>query len=187
VGGQRILYGIDRLPATLSPDDPRLPAISVDASPLRLNSLPLPLDAWGDGADGHAARVTATHAWLLAACGDYNGALRRDVARYLDLVAGHIEDHRDELTAGLARFHGLYQPEDWFWSALRPLPRAWWWRDGEPAHADLSFWDGDAVIAIRPDDFATDDLPTALQYFWRDETLPVSPFRREFSVTPSSP
>jgi hypothetical protein len=183
VGGQRILYGLDRLPATLPLDDPRLPAIDLDTAPLRLNSHPLPLDAWGDAAAGHTGRVEAMRAWLLTASGDYNGALRRGVTRYLDLVAAHIEDHRHELAADLARYHGLYQPEDWFWSALRPLPRAWW----RQSRADLAFWDGSEIIAAHPSDFETNDLPAPFQLFWRGETLPMSPFRRGLSLTPSSP
>ena len=165
----RILYGLERLPRTLSADDDRLPAVVVGASPLRLNSQPLPAEAWADD------RMAAMRAWLLSGCGDYNGALRGRVTRYLSAIAAHLADHRDELAAGLARFHGLYQPEDWIWSALRPLPRAWW-REGDIwRNADLLFWNGNAVV-----DPAGDELPHSLRFFWRGETLPASPFRRSF-------
>jgi hypothetical protein len=174
----RMLYGLDRLPTTLSADDPRLPAVDLGAAPLRLNSVALPTDAWGTGGTDHVARMAAIRVWLLTGCGDYNEASRRAVARYLDAIAAHVTLHHDALAGGLARFHGLYQPHDWCWSALRPLPRAWWQRDGVWTRADLAFWDGNAVIEARAPDFATGDLPTAFRHFWHGEILPVSPFRR---------
>jgi hypothetical protein len=189
--GARMLFGLDRLPSTLAADDARLPAVDVDATPLRLNSLPLPIEAWPDG-DDHAARMAALRTWLLASCGDYNEPLRRAVTHYLDAIEAHIAHHHDALASGLARFHGLYQPEDWCWSALRPLPRAWWRHDDNWARADLAFWDGRAVIAMAARDFATGQLPAQFQQFWHGETLPVSPFRKTFprgeiSLKPSSP
>jgi hypothetical protein len=193
--GLRILYGLDRLPSTLSADDPRLPAVNLSATPLRLNSLALPAEAWDAGALDHAARMAAVRTWLLAGCGDYNAALRRGVTQYLDAIESHVARHGDALSAGLTRFHGLYRAQDWCWSALRPLPRCWWQRDGAWVRADLAFWDGNAVIAMRPRDFDAGTLPVPLQQFWIGETLPVSPFRRPFpatpgdgiSLTPSSP
>jgi hypothetical protein len=197
--GPRILHGLDRLPLTLAADDDRLPAINLSAAPLRLNSVPLPVAAWNDGRGNdaeadHAARMTAMRSWLLAGCGDYNVALRRSVTRYLDAVCAHVVRHRDDLANDLARFHGLYRVEDWCWSALRPLPRAWWRQDGAWMRADLAFWDGNAVIAMNSRDFDTGDLPTAFQHFWTGEILPVSPFRLAFpavpggvSLTPSFP
>lgn len=194
MSGRRILFGLERLPATLAADDIRLPAVHVGAVPLRLNSLPLPAEAWDAGVEDHAARMAAVRDWLLAGCGDYNVALRRGVTQYLDAIAGHVAQHEDALTDGLAQFHGLYRAEDWCWSALRPLPRAWWQQDGVWRRADLAFWDGSAVIALPPAAFAAGGLPVALQTFWSGEILPVSPFRRGFptgadavALTPSSP
>jgi hypothetical protein len=190
----RILYGLKRLPTTLAADDARLPAVNLGAAPLRLNSVPLPVAAWDGGEADHTARMVAVRSWLLASCGDYNQALRRGVTQYLDAIADHVTHHRDDLAAGLARFHGLYRVEDWCWSAPRPLPRAWWCQDGAWVRADLAFWDGNAVIAMRPRDFEAGDLPVPFQQFWNGETLPVSPFRRAFpsgldgvSLIPSSP
>ena len=192
--GLRILYGLDRLPSTLAADDVRLPAVQLGAAPLRLNSLPLPFEAWDAGGRDHAARMAAVRSWLLAGCGDYNAALRRGTAQYLDVIEAHVAQHGDALAADLARFHGLYRVQDWCWSALRPLPRSWWQQDGAWVRADLAFWDGNAVIAMQPRDFDTDVLPVAFQHFWTGEILPVSPFRRPLpempdrvSLTPSSP
>jgi hypothetical protein len=122
--GLRILFGLGRLPATLAADDARLPAVQAGPAPLRLNSVPLPIEAWGAGEADHAARVAAMRSWLLAACGDYNAALRRGVTQYIDAIEIHVAQHCDALARELAQFHGLYQPQDWCWSALRPLPRA---------------------------------------------------------------
>jgi hypothetical protein len=186
MAGARIVYGLDRLPATLAFDDARLPAVDVGAAPLRLNSLPLPVDAWGSAETDHRARMAALRAWLLVSCGDYNAALRRGVSRYLDAVAAHVARHREALAADLVRFHGLYQPEDRCWSALRPLPRAWWRQDGSWVRAELAFWDGNDVIIVRSSDFDTDELPGPLQHFWNGERLPVSPFRRLFPSGPET-
>jgi hypothetical protein len=198
MNGLRLLYGLDRLPATLAADDPRLPAVDLGPSPLRLNSVPLPVDAWGatggDRTADHAARMTALRSWLLAGCGDYNEPLRRGITRYLDAVETHVTLHRDDLATGIARFHGLYRVEDWCWSALRPLPRAWWRQNGTWMRAELAFWNGNEVIAVRSRDFESGRLPAQFEYFWNGETLPVSPFRRAFpsgpgaaSLRPSSP
>jgi hypothetical protein len=188
----RILYGLDRLPATLSADDSRLPAVQLGEAQLRLNSFPLPIEAWDSGPVDHAARMTAVRTWLLAGCGDYNAALRRGITQYLDAVETHVAQHGEALAADLTQFDGLYQPHDWCWSALRPLPRAWWRQNGSWQHADLAFWNGNAVIAMQPKE--TGILPVPFQRFWTGQTLPVSPFRRPFpglpdavSLIPSSP
>jgi len=188
--GMRLLYGLERLPSTLAADDARLPAVDLGRTPLRLNSVPLPADSW----DADAARMATVRSCLLASCGDYNEPLRRGITQYLDAVEAHLTQHRDDLAAGLARFHGLYRVEDWCWSALRPLPRAWWQQNGTWSRAELAFWNGSEVIAMRSRDFESGLLPVQFQHFWNGETLPVSPFRRAFptgpdavSLKPSSP
>ena len=192
--GVRILYGLDRLPSTLAADDARLPAVDLGAKPLQLNSVPLPVEVWDAGGADHAARMEVMRSWLFASCGDYNEPLRRGIARYLDAVAGHVALHRDTLATGLAQFDGLYRVEDWYWSALRPLPRAWWRQGSAWVRADLAFWNGNEVISMRSRDFETAELPIAFQQFWNGEILPVSPFRRPIpagldglSLKPSSP
>ncbi|MSP01609.1 MAG: hypothetical protein EXR07_11265 [Acetobacteraceae bacterium] len=172
------------MPSTLSTDDTRLPAVDLVAAPLRLNSVALPAEAWGSGDPDRAPRIQAMRTWLLASCGDYNVALQRAVTRYLEAITTHAADNSDALATGLAPFLGLYRVEDWCWSALRPLPRAWWRQDGAWLHADLAFWDGSAVIAMTSRDFATGELPRPFQNFWKGQTLPVSPFRREFPTSP---
>ncbi len=187
VSVMRVLYGLDRVPQTLSPDDPRLPSVMLGAEPLRLNTVPLPPASWGGGED-HAARMAAMLAWLQAGCGEYNGASRRFMATYLEDVARHVVDHRAVLEEKLAPFAGLYRVEDWCWSALRPLPRAWWLVENIWHRADVAFWDGRCLVSVgrghRPD----------LAAFWDGQILPASPFRRILpagfggpALRPSSP
>jgi hypothetical protein len=171
----RVLYGLERLPKTLSVDDPRLPGIDLSPAPLRLNSIPLPAASWVGAAD-HDSRWAALEAWLLADCGDYNKAVRRAVSRYLSDVAAHITAHEDEIAGLIQPFAGLYRVQDWAWSALRPLPRAWWRQDGVWKHADIAFWDGAQMLTERP----------SLGRFWEGQTLPRNPFRRVLP-TPSFP
>ena len=173
----RILFGLDRLPASLDPGDPRLPGVEPGPGKLRLNSVPVPAEFWPAGMD-HAARRAAFRGWILEHCGDYNEALRRAVGRYLDAVAAHVAAHREELAQGLARYEGLFAVEDWVWSALRPLPRAWWRTGDTWSRAPVAFWDGRDVIAMTPGDLDAAALPPSLEKFWRGQVLPVSPFRR---------
>jgi hypothetical protein len=171
----RILYGIETLPRDA--DNPRLPAVTVGPAPLRINSVPLPADL-APAEPGHAARVAALGDWLLAQCGDYAADRRRFISAYLDWIAGAIAAERAALEQKLARFDGLFAPEDFFWSAPRPLPRAWLPRAGGWERADVVFWDGSQALrldAALPPDV---QMPDALKRFWEGETLPKSPFRR---------
>lgn len=161
----RLLYGLERLPTTLSPDDPRLPAVTVGQGPLRLHSVAAPQSAWPERLD-FASCWAAYGAWLQSACGAYRLAPRRFIESYLALVAAQVQAHRAELEEGLARYDGLYRATDWCWSAWRPLPLAW----GPEGRVDMAFWTGSALIPATEANFP--------QRFWEGETLPVSPFRR---------
>jgi hypothetical protein len=200
----RIPFGLDRLPRTLRTDDPRLPGVTVGADKLRLNSEPLPAEAMTSAAGDHAARVAAMKLFLHGLCGDYAPQRLRFVDCYLDCMAAHLDAHRDELARDMQRYDGLYAPEDWLWSALRPLPRAWLPGEGGTVLVDLAFWDGTRAIAIdvggsqavagvvlcriTPDMLAGDPLallealPDNFRYFWREQTLPCSPFRRRIPL-----
>jgi hypothetical protein len=171
----RILYGLETLPR--DPNNPRLPSVTVGPALLRLNSDALPADV-APVEQSHAARITALGDWLLAQCGDYAADRRRFVSSYLAWVAASIAAHRAELAAQLARFDGLFAPEDFFWSAPRPLPRAWLPREGGWERADLVFWDGRQALRMDPARPPDVQLSDALTRFWAGETLPKSPFRR---------
>jgi hypothetical protein len=203
----RIPFGLDRLPRTIALDDPRLRCAEVaDGAPLRLNSEPVPADAMPLAIGDHATRVAAAGAWLASLCGDYAPLQRQFIAVYLGCIAAEIEAHRAELAERVKPFDGLYAPEDFLWSALRPLPRGWVPAEGRLLQADMVFWDGTQVVAIeaaareterqkalhaagvavhRIEPGALGDpaslgalLPQGFQRFWHGETLPASPFRR---------
>jgi hypothetical protein len=184
-------------------DDPRLPAVTVAAETVRLHTVPLPPDAMQDMIGDHAARIAAMTAWLQGLCGDYAPLRRRFIAAYLGWAAAEIAAHRAALEDALRRYDGLYVPEDFLWSAPRPLPRAWLPAGGERLFAEIAFWidgtplaielsaretprqvafrdAGIAVVRLEPEalgDFAA-GLPEFPRAFWRGERLPVSPFRR---------
>jgi hypothetical protein len=201
----RLLYGLERLPEGLAVDDVRLPGVVLDAAPLRVNSEPLP-PAFFPPNDNHAMRVAALAGWLNAACGDYAPLRRRFVALYLSYVAAHLDRHRDVLADRLRRFDGLYRVEDFFWSALRPLPRAFVPAGQSSVLVDFAFWDGRQLVVVMVGEAAIADalrtcdcvicripanelagdpekviekyLPTSFREFWKAEVLPMSPFRR---------
>jgi hypothetical protein len=77
--------------------------------------------------------------------------------RYFAWIGERIAAERDELSALLAPFGGLYRPEDFAFSAWRPLPRAHLFapdRGGaadDPSQwlrVDFAFWSGDAILAL---------------------------------------
>ncbi len=182
--GHRLLYGLGRIPASAPPGDPRLPSVRLGAAPLRLNTEPLPPAAMPADASTHPARLDAVRAWLAAASGDYAPRTRRFLDAYLAFVAACIEQHRDVLESRLRRFDGLYAVEDWTWSALRPLPRAWQPGPSGATPVDLAFWDGARLLTV---DMAAQPrmealFPDPLHTFWAGETLPASPFRRTLPV-----
>jgi len=203
---KRIPFGLDRLPRSIGFDDPRLQAAPAGAELLRLNTEALPLAAMPAVAADHAARVAAAVDWLISLCGDYAPLRRRFIGAYFAFLAAQIDAHRAALAAGLARYDGLYAPDDWVWSAPRPLPRAWlagpdgalpaeiaFWDGGQPLAIELSARDtprqaalqqaGFAVLRITPDALADPTalgalLPGPFHTFWRGQTLPASPFRQ---------
>ena len=78
----RLLFGMDRLPRSASPDDPRLPGCALTPWPLRLHTEPLPPDHAAAGQGSHAARLAAAEAWLMTGCGAYAPLRQRIGMRY---------------------------------------------------------------------------------------------------------
>ncbi len=144
----RILFGLDRLPRTMDADDPRLPGVPAEGGMLRLNTEPLPAAAMAGVAGDHAARLAALRRWLEGLCGEYAAVRRRFVALYCEMVSAAVAARREELAAGLARFDGLYAPEDWVWSAPRPLPRAWVPGAGGLVFAEVAFRLAEGPVAV---------------------------------------
>lgn len=202
----RIPFGLDRLPRSIGFDDPRLPTAPAGAGLLRLNTEPLPQTAMPEVQGDHAARVTTAMEWLFSLCGDYAPLRRRFVTSYFAFLAAEVEAHRRHLTEALAGYDALYAPDDWLWSAPRPLPRAWLPGPNGLLPAEIAFWDGEKplaiglsardtpreaaleaagiqVLRIGPDALVAPPilgalLPAPFHGFWRGQTLPSSPFRR---------
>jgi hypothetical protein len=203
----RIPYGLDRLPRAIALDDPRLRCAEVGDDRLRLNTEALPADAMPLAIGDHAARVAAGTAWLVSLCGDYAPLQRQFIVAYFGFIAAHLGAHKAELVERVKPYDGLYAPEDFLWSALRPLPRGWVPGQGKLLQADMVFWDGAQAIAIElsaretekqkalqaagvavcriePNMLGSDPvqfgqmLPKNVQHFWDDQILPSSPFRR---------
>jgi hypothetical protein len=200
----RIPYGLDRLPR-----DPSLRCAEVGDEALRLNSEPVPADAMPLAIGDHAARVAAAIVWLEAQCGDYAPLRRQFIAAYFRCIAAETEVRRGELAERLKPYDGLFAPEDFLWSALRPLPRGWVPAADRWLPADVVFWDGERAIAIEIAARETDRqkalhtagidvrriepgmfgrlhgvLPPNFLRFFECQTLPSSPFRR---LIPSPP
>lgn len=204
--GLRVLYGLDHVPDAMPGGLARLPGVTLSAAKLRLNTVPMPADRL---AGASAVRMAVIADWLVAASGDYGLIRRRFIARYMDFIAAQLRRHHAELASRLLMFDGLYAVEDWGFSALRPLPRAWLPIASGLAPVDFAFWDGIRVIAVllgaaRPqteamltaaghlpcridsselngdgEDVITRLLPDSLQEFWVGERLPMTPFRRD--------
>jgi hypothetical protein len=206
----RIPFGLERLPRTTDANDPRLPGVVVSAHKLRLNSEPLPRDAVTQASTDHATRIDTVMRWLGGLCGDYNPNRQRFIAAYFRSVSAHLNTFGDELVERLRRYDGLFQPHDWVWSSLRPLPRAWLLVEGRLLPCDFAFWDGERAIAVE---LAAQDtqraqalraagldvrciapgmlngdvlgaLPDPFRWFWRGEVLPSSPFGRAIPDLP---
>jgi len=156
---------------------------------LRLNTEPYRGEI---AAPDHAARVAIVRQSLCAACGDYARAQYRFIHRYFAYLAAELEAHRDGLEQALLPYGRLYAVDDWTWSALRPLPRAWIAAGEAMLPVSFAFWDGIAVTAVEGDatrvralmaaeisvlPMEVETFPEMFRGFWRDEKLPVSPFR----------
>lgn len=206
----QIPYGLERLPRTTDANDPRLPRAVVSADKLRLNSEPLPQDAVMLASADHPTRIRTVMRYLGGLCGDYNPNRQRFIDAYFRSIIAHLNAFDDELIERLRRYEGLFQPHDWLWSALRPLPRAWLPADRKLLACDFAFWDGEQPIAVElaaqeterthalrvaglavqriaPDMLDGDilgALPDGFRCFWRGEDLPSSPFRRPLPDLP---
>jgi len=150
----RIPFGLARLPRSIGHDDPRLPIAAAGTKPLRLNTEPLPPAAMPDAVLDHAARVVAMQEWLISLCGDYAPLRRHFILNYFAFLAVELHTYEVSLAKDLARYDGLYTPDDWLWSALRPLPRAWlpsaaFRGPGNMLPAEIAFWDGAEPLAIE--------------------------------------
>lgn len=126
-------------------------AIGLAGEPLRLNNAGLPIPAPGTiGAKGTIAELLL--ATLKRLCDPWDQAALLLLDRYFAFLARSIERDRAVIDANLAPFDGLFNAQDFLYSAPAPLPRA---RIEEAGGADLEdlqipfvFWLGDGITAL---------------------------------------
>ena len=185
----------------MAPDDPRLLGAPDTGGLLRLNTDPLPLSVLSGMPADHAGRVAAARAWCASLCGDYARKRERFVTAYFDWAEAAIAAARPALIARLARFDGLFAPEDFLWSAPRPLPRAWLPGPDGYVFADIAFRTADGPLAVLLDQAPTPAGITTVRLgatapeafltatfgaFWEGERLPRGAFRRPYAVISST-
>lgn len=142
-------YGVDRLPTSIDANiaavtTTGVPFVAVEpgtAATLRLNTVPWHRAARTQGsvAAGDPFDVLCRH--LFDLCGPWAKRPRAFIERYFAAIAAHVDRHREELSARLAPFDGLYRVEDWRYAAPAPLPRALLPVPGqaEPVQVDIAF------------------------------------------------
>jgi hypothetical protein len=76
--------------------------------------------------------------------------------RYFQFIASHVEENKAQLQKLISLFGCLYQPRDWMFSALRPLPQVhllvsemdFTYSTNDLIAADFGFWGADGGIAL---------------------------------------
>lgn len=132
-----ILYG-SGLSVTLKP-----------AQPLRLSTMTWDFPERPDliALAERDARLDFLRDHLKSRCGLWDKAPRAFLDAYFHAVVEIIQRNRPALDALAAAHGGLFQPEDWAYSALCPLPRA-----RLPAApdtvVDFAFWTGAELYAV---------------------------------------
>lgn len=162
-------FNIDAVSARQIEQDPapdgetvryRVPSVTLEKGrPLRLNSgqldfaTPPPLSEMPRVAD----QMDFLRRHFQGQCGLWAKPAQRFVGSYFDLIQREIDAHRAELADRLAPFGTLYEPDQWAFSALRPLPRAHLdaaeTRAAKPpdslVRTDIAFWAADGALAVE--------------------------------------
>ena len=130
------------------------PSVTIDTTagtPLRLNNAPYSYD---EGIQGPGPTATERLAFLrdhlTELCDMWAKRPRQLVALYFRLIERCMDRDRAAIEAKAQRLGGLFTPEDFAFSALRPLPRA----HLNGVRVDFAFWTGKTLIAV---DIAGDD------------------------------
>jgi hypothetical protein len=122
-------------------------AIEIDRGrPLRLSDGPYEFAEPPDlvRLASRAERLEILHEHLRALCGLWDKPAQNFLNFYFRWIADSVAS--SATLAAQARRSGLFTPEDWSFSALRPLPQA---HLGEPpVRVDFAFWTGGALVAL---------------------------------------
>jgi len=129
------------------------PALHIVAgATLRLSDGPYPFAEPPDliGAATTAARLDLLRDHLHTLCRPWDKLAQLFLDAYFARIAAAIAAADGELRALAAASGGLFAPEHWSFSALRPLPQAHLPPgDGAPVRVEFAFWTGERLIAIE--------------------------------------
>jgi hypothetical protein len=129
------------------------PQVIVDTDahdPLRLNDGPyefaeLPPQA-GTGTVAERLAILRDH--LAGFCDQWAKRPRQFMALYFRFIDSVIAADRTAIEAHVQRFGRLFTPDDYGFSALRPLPRAHLPAGAERLRVDFAFWTGTRLVAV---------------------------------------
>jgi hypothetical protein len=139
------------------PSWPLLPhVVATPGETLRLNAQaldPLPQDA------STAEQLAALEQQALIPFPVWDRPSRALVTAYFALIPALIEENREAIERKLQPFAGLYRPEDYAFSAPRPLPMAHLFAppeiptgdEGDYVAVDLAFWLAERIVAFGGD------------------------------------
>ena len=126
--------------------------------PLRLHNGPYDFRATpnaGDPSDT-TTRLALLKKYLHAQCDLWRKAQHTFIDAYFEFIVHSLDEQRAVLSRQLNAYEGLYNYQDWSFSALRPLPRAHiQTKSGVFVAMDFAFWTGTEVITINIVDFQT--------------------------------
>lgn len=86
---------------------------------------------------------------LKSLCGIWDKLPRAFLDVYFRHIARCIEENRRELEAASRAMGGLFDPRDWSFSALRPLPQAQLPAGNAAVRVDCAFWTGDRLVGVE--------------------------------------
>ena len=136
--------------AKLAPGEIGEPAVLLRRGvPLRLSDGPYPFPEPPDliRIAGTGDRLDLLREHLQSLCGLWDRPARLFLDAYFRFIAAAPAA---DAAALAARGGGLFQPADWSFAALRPLPQAQLTGDAAPpVRCDFAFWTGDGLIAIE--------------------------------------
>ncbi|WP_460447872.1 hypothetical protein [Alsobacter sp. SYSU BS001988] len=131
------------------------PCVAIEPAarePLRLNNAPYAL---GAAAAAGSSPLQALRAHVRHLCRPWDRLSHRFLDAYFDHLEASVAADMDALRRRAEPFAGLFAPEDWIYSAPRPLPRAHLaapeaaptGTEADHVQADVAFWLGDRFAA----------------------------------------
>lgn len=126
------------------------PSISIDAAcgtALRLSDLPYPFPEPPDlfRLASREARLDFLRDHLKSLCGLWNRLPLAFLDAYFRYILFCLDEKHLALTAMAEELGGLFEPRDWCFAALRPLPQAQLFK----LRVDFAFWTGAQLVAVE--------------------------------------